>query len=81
MDNTNMEKMMESVDLSNFVYKNRLTTFEGKWPYDKQEGANCTSEKMAEAGFVCTATKSDPEAASCFVCQHEMLWDPDDDPM
>lgn len=35
---------------------------------------------MAKAGFLCTATKNDPEAATCYICRHEMLWDPEDEP-
>jgi hypothetical protein len=59
---------------------NRLATYKNKWDYDKKADAVCTSEKMAEAGFICTVTKKDRDSAKCFFCRHEMLWDPEDDP-
>ncbi|KAL3089997.1 hypothetical protein niasHS_006449 [Heterodera schachtii] len=60
-----------------FVFANRLATFEGRWNY--KEG--CTAEKMARAGFFCTEKRKKPsDAAKCFICLHEMYWDPEDEP-
>jgi len=45
-----MVTMMDALDLKNFVYKNRLASFGDKWPYDKEEGATCTSDKVRGDG-------------------------------
>lgn len=35
---------------------------------------------MARAGFFCSDRTPDTDSARCYVCQHELLWDPEDDP-
>uniref|UniRef100_A0A914HFQ7 Survivin n=1 Tax=Globodera rostochiensis TaxID=31243 RepID=A0A914HFQ7_GLORO len=68
--------MAFKLNLNLFVFENRLASYEGKWRYTE----GCTAEKMACAGFYCTEKRKNSDAAKCYVCQHEMLWDPEDDP-
>ena len=35
---------------------------------------------MARAGFYCSEIKPNADCARCYVCQHEILWDAEDDP-
>ena len=35
---------------------------------------------MARAGFYCSEQQLGTDSARCYVCQHELLWDPQDDP-
>ena len=56
----------------------RLMTFKN-WPFD--EGSSCTPQKMAEAGFYCCGSVSEPDLVRCFFCRKELDgWDPEDDP-
>uniref|UniRef100_A0A915EWG0 Uncharacterized protein n=1 Tax=Ditylenchus dipsaci TaxID=166011 RepID=A0A915EWG0_9BILA len=75
-----INSIFEAPSMKFFDYSKRLVSFSGKWRYDKQKGAMCTSKNLAKAGFVCTATKNEPDGAKCYVCQHEMIWDPEDVP-
>ncbi|KAF7636050.1 hypothetical protein Mgra_00004499 [Meloidogyne graminicola] len=75
----NLDSFLEFVNLEMFIYSKRLASFQGKWPYDNDENAQCTSERMAKAGFYCTENKP-TDAGRCYVCHHELLWDAQDDP-
>ncbi|KAI1717312.1 inhibitor of apoptosis domain-containing protein [Ditylenchus destructor] len=71
----------ESMDLKYFKYENRIASFGTKWRYDKlKNGATCTSKNLAKAGFFCTSTPEEPDSAKCYICLHELCWDPTDDP-
>lgn len=60
----------------------RKRTFANLWPHDKKSGWNCTSAKVAEAGFIYNPTPSDPDCASCPLCPTSLGgWDPEDDPV
>ena len=39
------------------------------WPFTEAEGANCTAEKMAAAGFYLAPTDDEPDLARCFYCR------------
>ncbi|XP_031575287.1 baculoviral IAP repeat-containing protein 5-like [Actinia tenebrosa] len=59
--------------------QNRKATFI-EWPFN-DENCNCTSEKMAAAGFYHCPTDRDQDIARCFVCFKELEgWEPEDDP-
>ena len=52
------------------------------WPFTEAEGANCTAEKMAAAGFYLAPTDDEPDLARCFFCRRELDgWEPEDDPL
>lgn len=60
----------------------RKKTFGNLWPHDKKLGSNCTSEKLAEAGFYFDPTFSDPDGATCRLCYRALDgWSSDDDPV
>ncbi|GAB6022082.1 Baculoviral IAP repeat-containing protein 5 [Chamberlinius hualienensis] len=49
------------------------------WPFE--EDCNCTSQKMAEAGFYHCRDDHAPDLVCCFVCLKELEgWEPDDKP-
>jgi hypothetical protein len=41
---------------------NRLETF-SDWPFDSEDGAKCTSEKMAQAGWYHPVSANEPDLA------------------
>ena len=52
------------------------------WPFTEAEGATCTAERMAAAGFYLAPTDDEPDLARCFFCRRELDgWEPEDDPM
>jgi len=62
-------------------YQERLRSFTD-WPFTEAEGANCTAEKMAAAGFYLAPTDDEPDLARCFYCRRELDgWEPEDDPL
>ncbi|KAI1712803.1 inhibitor of apoptosis domain-containing protein [Ditylenchus destructor] len=67
--------------LKYFSYGTRLASFSKKWKYDTNKYANCTATNLAKAGFFYSGTKKEPMAAKCFVCTHELIWDPEDQPL
>ncbi len=42
--------------------ENRLATFVD-WPFDSEDGAKCTSEKMARAGWYHPGSNNEPDLA------------------
>nr|CAB3225653.1 baculoviral IAP repeat-containing protein 5-like [Phallusia mammillata] len=65
---------------SMMLYQNRLTTFAG-WPYTEQDGAKCTAENLANAGFYRPHAESEPDLARCFMCFKDLEgWEPEDIP-
>uniref|UniRef100_A0A915E1P6 Uncharacterized protein n=1 Tax=Ditylenchus dipsaci TaxID=166011 RepID=A0A915E1P6_9BILA len=56
-----INSIFEAPSMKFFDYSKRIVSFSGKWRYDKQKGAMCTSKNLAKAGFVCTATKNEPD--------------------
>lgn len=48
-----------------FRETNRLESFK-KWPFDK--GANCSRERLAEAGLFWTGTADALDKVRCFLC-------------
>merc|ERR1712136_195827 len=68
-------------DFDMCLEENRLATFKD-WPFDSEDGAKCTSEKMAKAGWYHPGSNNEPDLARCFVCLKELDgWEPEDDPM
>ncbi|GMS79632.1 hypothetical protein PENTCL1PPCAC_1807, partial [Pristionchus entomophagus] len=69
-------------DASNMVFNgHRKASFKNaKWCFDKEVGAICTGNKLADAGFYFTGTRADPSAATCAFCLKEMIFDATDDP-
>ena len=43
------------------------------WPYTATEGAACTAEKMAEAGFYCCGGQREPDLVRCYFCRKELV--------
>ncbi|KAL7076503.1 hypothetical protein ACQ4LE_004680 [Meloidogyne hapla] len=76
----NLDSFLEFVSLEMSIYSKRLATFKGSWAYNNDENAQCSSERMARAGFYCSELKPNADCARCYVCQHELLWDAQDDP-
>ncbi|KAG9264596.1 baculoviral IAP repeat-containing protein 5.2 [Astyanax mexicanus] len=67
----------QNLDL--YFYKNRLATYSG-WPFDEE--CACTSENMAQAGFIHTPSDNSPDVVQCFFCCKELEgWEPQDDPV
>ncbi|CAB3398569.1 unnamed protein product [Caenorhabditis bovis] len=65
---------------ANYVFlQNRLDTFK-RFKFDSDHSATCTSEKLAKAGFISTASPSSPTTAKCAFCCKELEFDPTDDP-
>uniref|UniRef100_A0A914D6R5 Uncharacterized protein n=1 Tax=Acrobeloides nanus TaxID=290746 RepID=A0A914D6R5_9BILA len=62
-----------------FFKNGRLNTFKN-WRLDKEGGAVCTSERLADAGFYSTATATEPDSAKCIFCLKELIWEKEDDP-
>ncbi|CAH1367151.1 hypothetical protein MTP99_008402 [Tenebrio molitor] len=57
---------------------NRKATFKS-WVFKDQ--AKCSARKLAEAGFVFSGNKHEPDAVKCFFCNKSLdCWDEDDDP-
>ncbi|KAH7724441.1 Baculoviral IAP repeat-containing protein 5 [Aphelenchoides avenae] len=82
LDDDKLKGMFEEIKNTELLlYKHRLASFANAWPYDRDENAVCTSQKLAEAGFFSTSSKDCKDSAKCFFCRHELLWDPQDDPM
>ncbi|KAJ1374910.1 hypothetical protein KIN20_038107 [Parelaphostrongylus tenuis] len=66
-------------EASNVIfYAHRKATFK-KWCFDK-DGAPCSSDALARAGFVYSGTRRDPAAATCAFCSKEMIFEANDDP-
>ncbi|CAD5218908.1 unnamed protein product [Bursaphelenchus okinawaensis] len=57
----------------------RLKTF-SQWPYDNNEENECTSKKLAAAGFLMTSADPEEPSAKCEWCLKELVFDPSDDP-
>ncbi|CAG9816362.1 unnamed protein product [Phaedon cochleariae] len=58
--------------------ENRRKTFK-KWVFTKKEV--CNADKMAEAGFIYTGTKQEPDSVKCFFCAKPLDgWEATDDP-
>ena len=80
MEPVDLDDFLRSVNLDMAVYQRRLDTFKGNWKYENDKDAICTAEKLARAGFYYTEEAPGSDAARCYVCQHELLWDPHDEP-
>ena len=62
------------------ILENRIDSFKD-WPFDALEDCNCTSSKMAEAGFFHILHDNEPDLVCCYVCLKELDgWEPDDSP-
>ena len=58
---------------------NRIASF-ADWPFDNED-CECTSKKLAEAGFYHIPTDKEPDLVRCYVCLKELEgWEPEDDP-
>ncbi|KAG5871583.1 hypothetical protein JTB14_017506 [Gonioctena quinquepunctata] len=66
------------VTLQYLSEENRRKTFK-KWVFGAKEA--CNADKMAEAGFIFTGNKHEPDSAKCFFCNKALDgWDSTDDP-
>ncbi|CAG9860296.1 unnamed protein product, partial [Phyllotreta striolata] len=65
--------------MENMYFQSRLKTYT-KWRFSANH--NCSASKMAEAGFICVATKdTEPDLVRCFFCKKELDgWDASDVP-
>lgn len=60
----------------------RMETFGANWPYDNIDGANPTSRKMVDAGFMYYPQDKEDDLAICIYCGVSLEgWEHDDDPM
>jgi len=74
-------RYFEGYDLMMMSYPERLRSFTD-WPFTEAEGATCTAERMAAAGFYLAPTDDEPDLARCFFCRRELDgWEPEDDPL
>ncbi|KAJ1350442.1 hypothetical protein KIN20_006232 [Parelaphostrongylus tenuis] len=59
-------------------YAHRKATFVD-WCFDK-DGARCSSDALARAGFVYSGRRTEPATAICVFCFKEMIFEKEDDP-
>ncbi|XP_023013794.1 baculoviral IAP repeat containing deterin [Leptinotarsa decemlineata] len=75
-----MSELKEEIQraMQYILEENRRKTFK-KWIFGSSE--KCNADKMAEAGFIFTGNKQEPDAVKCFLCNKALDgWESTDDP-